>query len=548
MVILVFLMLWVSAAGATILHVPSEYPSVQQGLNTAGEHDTVLVAEGTYYENLKFPSCNLVLASLFLLDGDSVHVANTILDGSQPIQPDSASVLFLAGAQDSTTLITGFTIQGGQGTTNLTWYPGYSVQGGGGCVILTASPTLKFNKICANTADLGGGLYLGLLANPIISNNEIYQNYATSYAGGILGNNCSAIISDNHIHHNVSANWEGGSYFFNCEQLIFESNTVDYNQAPMFSGGLFAHGNFIVTGNVIRDHTNLYPYNPGAGLSFGAGDPITNVTLTNNQFLRNVGAYSSALSMQSTVNALITNNLFQDNSAWVGAALDLWDGTYTIRDNRFIDNTDSSGGGVVNVGLNAFVTMEGNTITGSVGLPIRGSAIDAYLNASIDIHNNNIYGNSSPAVALSELSAYPTINALNNWWGDPSGPYHPLLNPAGLGNAVGDHVLFDPWLTSLVGVQPSSPSERPEDFDFSPPYPNPFNPSTVASFELPVAGHVSLKVYDTAGRLVSTLVNGWRDAGEHRATFDGSGLPSGVYLARLEAGEFTQTQKLVLLK
>jgi hypothetical protein len=78
--------------------------------------------------------------------------------------------------------------------------------------------------------------------------------------------------------------------------------------------------------------------------------------------------------------------------------------------------------------------------------------------------------------------------------------------------------------------------------------PNPFNPLTVARFEIREASHVSLRVYDTAGREVATLVNGWRDAGTHRVTFDASGLPSGVYFARLEAGEQTLVQKIALVK
>jgi hypothetical protein len=78
--------------------------------------------------------------------------------------------------------------------------------------------------------------------------------------------------------------------------------------------------------------------------------------------------------------------------------------------------------------------------------------------------------------------------------------------------------------------------------------PNPFNPTTVVSFELRDASYVSLRIYDTAGRLVETLVNGWRDAGDHQITFDGSGLPSGIYFAKLTAGDFSQVQKLVLLK
>jgi hypothetical protein len=78
--------------------------------------------------------------------------------------------------------------------------------------------------------------------------------------------------------------------------------------------------------------------------------------------------------------------------------------------------------------------------------------------------------------------------------------------------------------------------------------PNPFNPSTVVSFELRDVSYVSLKVYDTSGRLVAELVNGWRDAGDHQITFDGSGLPSGIYFAKLTAGDYSQVQKMMLMK
>ncbi len=78
--------------------------------------------------------------------------------------------------------------------------------------------------------------------------------------------------------------------------------------------------------------------------------------------------------------------------------------------------------------------------------------------------------------------------------------------------------------------------------------PNPFNPTTVASYELRAASFVSLRVYDAAGRLVATLVEGWREVGGYQATFDGSKLPSGIYFARLTTGDFVQTQKLVLMK
>jgi hypothetical protein len=78
--------------------------------------------------------------------------------------------------------------------------------------------------------------------------------------------------------------------------------------------------------------------------------------------------------------------------------------------------------------------------------------------------------------------------------------------------------------------------------------PNPFNPTTSIVNNLPTASQVSLKVYDITGRLVATLFEGWEEAGSHYAIFDGSKLASGIYLARLEAGESSSIQKIVLLK
>ncbi|HEX7344368.1 MAG TPA: SBBP repeat-containing protein [bacterium] len=99
-----------------------------------------------------------------------------------------------------------------------------------------------------------------------------------------------------------------------------------------------------------------------------------------------------------------------------------------------------------------------------------------------------------------------------------------------------------------VSTVPLQPQCLPKEFVLYPPSPNPFNPSTALSFELRAASPVSLKVYDTAGRLVATLVDGWREAGIHETVFDGSKLPSGIYLARLTAGDFSAGQKLVLMK
>jgi hypothetical protein len=78
--------------------------------------------------------------------------------------------------------------------------------------------------------------------------------------------------------------------------------------------------------------------------------------------------------------------------------------------------------------------------------------------------------------------------------------------------------------------------------------PNPFNPTTVIGYQLQIAGFVNLSVYDITGRKIADLVNGWKDEGVHRTTFDASGLATGVYIYRLMAGEYTASGKMVLMK
>lgn len=79
-------------------------------------------------------------------------------------------------------------------------------------------------------------------------------------------------------------------------------------------------------------------------------------------------------------------------------------------------------------------------------------------------------------------------------------------------------------------------------------YPNPFNPSTVINFTLPADEFVTMKVYDKLGREVRTLVNENKTAGAHAVNFIGDDLASGIYFYKIQAGNFTQTKKMILVK
>jgi len=90
--------------------------------------------------------------------------------------------------------------------------------------------------------------------------------------------------------------------------------------------------------------------------------------------------------------------------------------------------------------------------------------------------------------------------------------------------------------------------DKPTEFHLGQNYPNPFNPSTVIPFELAQTGTVKLAVYDVTGRQVAVLVNASMGAGRHSVTFNAGGIPSGVYMVRMEAGGRIMTSKLTLLK
>ena len=88
----------------------------------------------------------------------------------------------------------------------------------------------------------------------------------------------------------------------------------------------------------------------------------------------------------------------------------------------------------------------------------------------------------------------------------------------------------------------------PAQFSLSQNYPNPFNPGTTITFGLPKSTDVRLSVFDVLGREVSVLVHERRNAGVHEVKFDGSGLASGVYFCRIQAGDFIQANKMLVVK
>lgn len=111
-------------------------------------------------------------------------------------------------------------------------------------------------------------------------------------------------------------------------------------------------------------------------------------------------------------------------------------------------------------------------------------------------------------------------------------------------SVMGDHELFD---IVLVGVEDQL-SSVPKAYSLSQNYPNPFNPSTIIKYQISEAGLVTLKIFNTLGQEVATLVNEQKSAGSYTVNFNAANLSTGVYFYRISSKNFIATKKMLLLK
>jgi len=91
-------------------------------------------------------------------------------------------------------------------------------------------------------------------------------------------------------------------------------------------------------------------------------------------------------------------------------------------------------------------------------------------------------------------------------------------------------------------------ADKPTLYELSQNYPNPFNPSTSIRYQTPQDGIVTLRIYDILGAVVATLINEEKTAGKYEVNFDASKLSSGVYIYKIQAGDFISSKKMILIK
>jgi hypothetical protein len=572
------------------LYVPGDYPTIQAAIDSANHGDVVLVDEDTYYENINFKGKAITVASHFLIDGDSTHIDNTIIDGSQPTHPDSGSVVYFVSAEDTNSVLCGFTITGGSGT----YSSQYTSRDGGGIFCENSGGKIINNVIKNNSVSgvnaAGGGIF-GYLLQPesvylILKENKIINNIVTAstgFAGGggveiyeidvkIVNNN----ISNNSVYSGSDQASGGGiicySELANLREVIIKDNTITRNYVSSdasltnliesYGGGIYIRRYLATVQHNVITHNTL---SASVGTGGGGGIWIRQVTVETiidcnliayNTIEEGIG-FGGGLAMNEA-DPKITNNIITQNNATNGGAF----GLAVSSSPKIINNTITSneatslGGGIYSSTSNPIVM---NTIlwgnTAPTGPQISGSATVVFSDVeggwagegNIDV--NPSFSDTLFHLADSSLCIGAGIDSIDiggTMYYCPLFCYHgsPRPNPPGSMPDIG--ACESPRATP-VGVEDDL-SQIPEEYSLGQNYPNPFNPTTTIKYQIPEVSFITLKVYDVLGNEIAILVNEERPIGNYEIEFDASYLASGIYFYRIQAGNYVETKKMILLK
>ena len=242
----------VSQISASVINIPDDYATIQQGINFCVEGDTVLVQPGVYDENVNFNGLNITVGSMFFTTGDTSYISSTIIDGG-----GYGSVVTIENGEDSAAVLIGFTLRNGwwgsgggihcydsdpKILNNIVTDNG-SIMYGGGIYCVESNAIIRGNVIIRNTTDnggYGGGIHiLGVDVTPFIGNNFISAN-SSSYGAGIFCAHAAALIANNIIVEDTAYFSGGGIQFWNSD-AIFVNNIIYGNVAFNSGGGIYFH-------------------------------------------------------------------------------------------------------------------------------------------------------------------------------------------------------------------------------------------------------------------------------------------------------------------
>lgn len=288
--IAVFLLALSASGYAATIHVPLDQPTIQAGIDAAVTNDTVLVAPGTYLENIDFKG-----KAVKVVGAEGPYL--TIIDGRQ-----LGSVVRFVTNEPPDAVLDGFTLTNG------------SAVDGGGISSLGTSPTIMKNIIRSNAASMSGGGIFCYQSAPTITGNLVHDNTAGWSGGGI---NCSK--SDSHVERNTifrnSAGKRGGGIRFTEGSFILIDSII-FDNVGLYGGGIVSASNpSIIVNNLV--HGNQATHYGGGMHSTNDSLLIVNCTFFDNSAGEGGGGFSCGYN----INGSITNTILWENHAPQGAEI-----------------------------------------------------------------------------------------------------------------------------------------------------------------------------------------------------------------------------------
>lgn len=328
------------AAFASTINVPADFPTIQAAINAAVNGDVVLVAAGTFVENINFNG-----KAITVQGAGSRPPSNTpftLIDGSA-----GGPCCTIASGESASSIL--MDIELSYGTGKLIGSKRY---GGGLYISKAASPTIDNGGIGRNTADFGAGVFIDKGCNPAFIDTLIANNVTANKGTGAgvysLGN---PTFDNCRIAENTATNGTGGGIYLGQSTAVITNSTFDKNHA-FYGGGLFVNGGApTVTGTLFEENEVLKaPINgEGGGMGItGKGSP----TVSGNEFRFN-GAHTGGGIYVYDATPHVVSNLIHDNTAATtssgfgfggGMSLGKTGGTFEL--NQIYYNTGTFGGGV----------------------------------------------------------------------------------------------------------------------------------------------------------------------------------------------------------
>ena len=564
------------------------FATIQKGIDSSSDGDTVLVAAGTYVENINYNGKNIMVGSLYLTTQDTSYISSTIIDSDS-----SGSIVVFESFEDSTAVLNGFTFQ------NIIFYSG---EGSQAIInINESSPKIinnRFDNFYLFQGVESAVIYCensnSLIMNNVFTNGSLGNGYVLG--GFILSKNSNVTIRNNRIENGYVGFAEPSGFIVsvNSENII-ESNIIIN---PSMGYCVICAAISILDGSncIIRNNFIFQAYGDGYGAVVASQSQYVS---HNNTFVSNSRGYANLSSDGIVSNDIIygsSNAVYIDTNSNIQVSYsDIeggWEGEGNIDADPLFCNQD---GGDYTLAENSpcIGTGEDGANMGAFGIgcgsynfyPTEFSLSEPSNNAAITVDESNVntgfitfsWGESSDA---NGDSLYYLMRATSAEIGDLGldtnatsieVSYMDIIEDMsennvtvaalewtvhvtdGIDTVEADNAPFTLQVDGSNALSAYLEGLLPDEFALQQNYPNPFNPVTTLRYDLPENGLVTIIIYDMLGREVKTLINQSQNAGYRtviwNATNDyGKPVSAGTYLYQIQAGEYISTKKMVLLK